>query len=167
MIRTFIPFPLIAALVFLSPACSENNTGVPMQNNAKTDVELLRKFIELPKAPLSVKWQTGDMVTAQNQSTLGPKDWGLVAILEFKSDDITELAAASGVIENKKTVALPETFMWDWVKPALGVHSEKVNHYYPLEGTARKADVFSRSPLLNGYWVQLQGNTILLYLYTR
>lgn len=164
----FIPFLLIVILTILSPACSENNTGVPMQNNFKTDVALLKKLIELPKEPLTVKWQTGDTVTPQSQSLApGPTDWGLIAIIEFKSNDLAELVSSTAAVTNKKAAILPENLMWDWVKQALGTSSKKADKYYTLDGTPRNVDIFSRSPLLHGYWIQLEDNSILLYLETQ
>ena len=166
--RQFNLFLVIAALAFLSPACSKNNTDVPMQNNIKTDVELLRKFIQLPKEPLTVKWQTEDAVPLKSQFLApGPTDWNLVAILEFKPNDLAELTASTDVIDNKEAAVLLENFMRDWVEQALGAGSKKVNKHYSFDGTVRNADIFAREPLLHGYWVQLQDNTILLLLHTK
>ena len=53
------------------------------------------------------------------------------------------------------------------IEQVLDAKSKKINNYYQIDGAARNADIFVRTPLLNGYWVEFKENTILLYLYTR
>jgi len=163
----FFNFFFIVTLIWISQGCNENNNDVQMHNDANTDVKQLRKFIQLPKEPVTVKWQSGDVVATSDQSVPGPKDWGLVAVLEFKPNDISELIVLSNVKEQSRAASLPENFMWDWVEQVLDAKSKKINNFYKIDGAARNADIFVRTPLLNGYWVEFKENTILLYLYTR
>lgn len=155
------------AVIFLSLlifGCAEKEHGEQMKTEPKTDIVALSRFIQLPIQPVSVLWQTADITN--NTNSPGPKDWALLALVEFKQDELVALHNKVG--QHKGPVQIPTSQFHGWLPDDIKdkFSMDENNLFYSTSMEAKEAEAFALSPLLNGFYVQVNENRILLYLYT-
>jgi len=155
----------ITSLILLILSCSDNNNGKSMLT-ANTDIDTLVKFINLPKTPIKATWETGDIIKG-NSTVPGPKDWALIALLEFDKNDVTEFIKQS-TSNTSKTANIPKSHFSSWLPVEISskFSIDSSGGYYQSSSTTHDATLFSKSPLLNGFYIQLNETELLLYLYS-
>jgi len=155
----------ITSLILLILSCSDNNNG-KMMPIANTDIDTLQKFINLPKTPIKATWETGDIVKG-NSNVPGPKDWALIALLEFDKNDIIEIIKQS-TTNASKTANIPKSHFSTWLPDEISSQFsiDSSGGYYQSSSATHDASLFSKSPLLNGFYIPVNETDLLLYLYS-
>jgi len=114
---------------------------------AKTDVEQLAAFINLPYKPLAARWETIERE--------GGRDWSLAALLTLAPADARALVASSPRLGGNVRGAREHLLGWfppairDAYKDALASDAEAV----PVRATRLEATAFfapAKSPLVHG-----------------
>ena len=133
----------------------------------QSDINLLRRFITLPVSPHQAIWQTKEMVVSQPRS-FGPVDWMLCALLSF------EKIPYQKILEQSPPASLDHPIFWN-AEQILEWFPETIKKKLSLEEgkyrwdtqDIREAKVFTRSPLLHGYFIPLsESSQVFLFLYT-
>jgi len=136
-----------------------------VHSTAKTDIDQLAKFINLPSQPVAVSWSTADIGLA-NERSPGPDDWGLVALLEFEKDDLLKMINASAPSNNHQ---IPKEMLVPWLIALEKKHFDKTSddQFLQFTGKTYSAEVFAKSPLINGSAFIIGDTKVLVYMYTK
>lgn len=155
---------VVAAIALSGIACQQEKAPAPTIMH--TDIQELSKFIQLPAAPLSAKWIRS---SPQVRGPIGPNDFVIVALLEFKPEDIAQIAAKSDAPPDSEPMALRDSELTlffsaresaNWERPSKG--------FTVTPGKVFGPAVFAKAPYLQGKIAILEGrpNQVLVTLYT-
>lgn len=133
-------FALVLFLLLLG--CDQNNYNAPMKTEARTDILSLSKFIQLPIQPVSAQWQTADIIKSATRAP-GPRDWGLIAMLEFNKDDLATLVSKAEQHEGPAQIPASQFHAWlpDRVKDKFKL--DEGGQFYSTATAAKDAVAFS------------------------
>jgi hypothetical protein len=133
-------------------SCDERSKSLPgaaphVAGVTSADAKLLRRYINLPREPLSMKWQTRDL----------PRhgDWSLCVLFRFSRPDLDAIIAASSKLPGPP--AIPADLLNIWFPAQLRdryAHARRDARGVLLEDAMlRTPDPFvvgDRSPLVHG-----------------
>lgn len=156
-------------LVFVLPfillvGCDELSVPEETEQVFKsTDLELLPKFISLPRQPLSAKWEVVEIQGRDNGT--------LTALLEFTANDKRYVLQHSQAFDLQLNIRLDAGFYDAWLPAAAkaGVTVRQQEERYELLGLVpMQANLFTNaalSPYVNGQIAPLANGFILVFLY--
>lgn len=140
------------------------------QSNApgpSTDIEALRKYINLPRRPVSVVWRAAARGGAAGSEVPGPTDTYIMAVLTFTPEDMEELIAEAARHERPRFSATVEDV--GWLPPDVRKYASKEpgEDSFTLQGQMYDPAAFVKPPLMGGYILRV-GSTphLFIYLYT-
>lgn len=148
---------LVVALLLTGATVAGCTKGQSTQRitTMKTDVDELSRFIAFPFPPKAAWWRTADR---GDSGALGPSDWELMAVLQFAPEDIESIIGKSGLQKSDP----PEKIIAS--SPGM---SELLKNHGPLEDRLYGAELFARSPLIDGFVVRIKGtDKLFIYLAT-
>lgn len=163
-------YKYVISILFLLSAfgCNYSDTEEKMSTTSsqpQTELATLERLINLPVKPVAVKWQVNNVVAGQSTAP-GPNDWGVIALINFKEDDLQTLTTkpspttAAGVPAN---AALP--WLAEIIKSKFKL--DETGKFYISQVTTLDAEQFYKSPLLSGAAFLVSENEILVYLQTQ
>lgn len=165
MTTIFKVFILFTTLLFLTK-CSDKKTKADNDNNIVSfsrNIDTLKTLIDLEKySPVNVMWKISYPAGNSNERSMipGPNDYILEAFIQFDrktADQIREDYKIKSV--SYKEIAVNE-YWFDWLP------KDKILKDVNSSSQLYEADFFKKAPLLNGHYVFLSVNTILIRLYT-
>lgn len=118
----------------------------------KTDAAELSKFIALPFPPKAVWWRTAER---EGSGSMGPTDWELMAVLQFSPQGIESIISRTKIIQSDS----PEKI----VAGSPGM-IEMLKGHGSVGERLYSAELFAKSPLLEGFIAQIKG-TDKLFIY--
>jgi hypothetical protein len=130
----------------------------------KHDLATLSKFIQEPVKISAASWGTAQL---GRSGGLGPSDWALEAVLKISREDLQFLISSSNTLPAGENPSLDRRFVSNWFPEELRsrlVGDDKT--YFRFNVPGYKADLFAKSPLLNGYFVPISEEQIFLFLHT-
>jgi len=142
-------FALLAGLACVS--CTKNQSTQRI-STMKTDAAELSKFVALPFPPKAVWWRTTER---EGSGAMGPSDWELMAVVQFSPQYIESIISRSKSLKSDS----PE-------KIVAGSHGmiEMLKGHGSVGERLYSAELFAKSPLLEGFVVQIKG-TDKLFVY--
>lgn len=134
----------------------------------QSDVNTLHKFITLSVSPRQATWQIKEVKPSQQES-FGPTDWMLFALLTFEKSNFQKILEQSPPISSDHPIFWNAEDILEWFPAILKKNLSLENGLYRWRTQdIREAKVFTRSPLLQGYFIPLsEYSQIFLFLYTR
>lgn len=159
-------FLLFTVLLFATKCSDKTNKAVDNNNSDITfsrNIDTLKTLIDLEKySPVNVMWKISYPGGDPHKRSMvpGPNDYILEAFIQFDRKTADQLKDDYKIKSvSYKEIAVKE-YWFDWLPKDLLL--KDVNSSSQLF----EADFFKRSPLLNGHYVFLSVNTILIRLYT-
>jgi len=155
---------LVCALLFfsfgiLTSGCSDNSTTTEQMNAMNTDINELKRLIQLPGDVKGCEWQTGKVASHGG-------DWWVAAVLEVASEDAAKFLSGPGTKELFETplgMTLTSTFAalnsFPEAQPTQSKQISLVTETYGVEP-------YAKSPLLNGKAIRLSDQQVLVVLWT-
>lgn len=128
-----------------------------------TDIEALRKYINLPRRPVSAVWRAGVQGGEGSLDVPGPTDWYLTAVLTFSPKDMEEIVAEASRRERPRfRIAVKEI---DWFPDEAKKYASKEEGAddFKLEGQLYDPSAFVKPPLMGGYLLRI-GETTHLFV---
>ncbi len=143
------------------------NSNTDFNNTPQSEVETLSKLINLPFHPTQVIWQVRE-VTSNQPESFGPTDWALLALLTFEKTHFQKILEQSPEQVNpEQSVFWKAEYIFDWFPPQLKEKLVLAGEKYRWSIHTRTAQIFAKSPLLQGYFVPLADHfQVFLFLYT-
>jgi hypothetical protein len=131
----------------------------------KTDVELLKRFINLPYAPTAVQWTTVEQP--------GRDDWSLYALIALTPDDTAALMKSAERLGGGRP-SVQKRYFEQWFPAAVRFEvkagSEDPYGHIPVEATRIEAAMFiapEKSPAIHGQATVFEKqNLVFLGLFT-
>jgi hypothetical protein len=157
--RRWVDAPLLLILVLLMLGCNRNSTNGEQVNTMNSDLNGLKKLIQLPGDVKRCEWQTGSLASHGG-------DWWLAAVLEVEIQDIPGFLQGTGAKEVFETApGLNLTSSFAELKSLAGARPTQQNQ---LRFTTETFGVepYMKSPLLNGKAIRLSTNQIFVVLWT-
>ncbi len=154
-------FALVAMAVCL--ACQNEKIEAPA---LKTDIPELSKLIKLPATPVSAKWMLSSPAPG---GRIGPKDFTVVAMLEFSAEGMAQVVAQSNPAPDNEPLALKDAELPQFFSAAEAKTWERPSPgFVVVPGKTYGPAAFAKSPYLQGKIAVLDGrpNFVLLTLYT-
>ncbi|BAP57517.1 hypothetical protein THII_3220 [Thioploca ingrica] len=160
-----VPTLWLTMMLFFSS--NEARSNSEFNNTPSTEVETLGKLINLPFHPTQVIWQVKEMTSNQPES-FGPKDWMLFALLTFEETHFRKILEQSPEQLNpEQSVFWNAEYIFAWFPPTLKEKLVLEGEKYRWSIHTRTAKIFTKSPLLQGYFVPLGDHfQVFLFLYT-
>lgn len=150
---------VVLPAIICAAGCTDNSGRTVEETKLNTDLEGLKRLINLPGGVKSCEWQTG-------QRAAHGGDWWVAAVLDIDSEKIADFLQGPGVKEVFETPpglelvssfaalkSLPEVQLLEPVGIRLLIDTFSVTPY-------------ANSPLLNGKAVGLSPSQILVVLWT-
>ena len=163
-------YKYVASMLFLLSAfgCSQDNTGEKMSTNSsqpQTEIATLERLINFPVKPVTVKWQVNNVVVGQSTAP-GPSDWGVVALINVKEEDLKILTAKTSP---NTAASMPANAVQPWLAEIIKskFKLDETGKFYTSQVATLNAEQFFKSPLLSGAAFVVSGNEILVYLQTQ
>ncbi len=137
-----------------------------MEPTYETDLAKLEKFIRLAEKPRSVRWQIFDKTTVDTGG-IGPKDWGLVAVLEYDETTAQALQSQAAQSPMQRELYVNADFVRDWFPDSVrqSFVKDANSDYLKLTLPRYEPAAFAKSPLSDGY-VAFSDKAVLLALHT-
>lgn len=162
-----ILFLIILSIFFVS-CTPQTKESVPQKDTSmtsSTNVKDLEKFVTLPYAPVTAEWQIIEM--GISTIDIGPKDWGIIAVLEFDPTIVEKIVASISQEEIQRDLFVNQEFPPTWLPSEISNKFVKVEKQNMLMLTTPhySAKIFYKSPLNQGYVFQT-GNFVFIYIHT-
>jgi hypothetical protein len=148
-----------------APGLTTKEAGAKEQKIANTDIKTLVRFINLPREPRSVRWET--------ETQPGGNDWTLTALLAFEESDVQEILRSSEKLGGTAHVAADHLRSWFPASirdkyPAASAPNAPLT--IPVDGTRLTPQAFiapAKSPLLHGHAIVFEKeNLVYIHLFT-
>lgn len=154
----------LIGLAFLTLFSECDHRGAEERKEMSTDVAKLSRFINLPKQPEEVRWET---VERGASGGMGSNDWVLIAVMRFSQKDIDGIISELSGSESE-AATLDKSMVFDWYPPELReILTAEAGGGRRIKGKVYDPAPFAKSPLMNGYAVRIgTTNQLFLYLYT-
>jgi len=133
-------------------------------SSPQIEVSALSRLINLPVQPLAVKWQVSNVIP-KHSTELGPNDWGVVALLELKKEDIEKLTANTSSTPASLPAYLVQAWLVNIVQSKFTL--DPTGKFYTPQVAILDAEQFQKSPLLSGAAFVISEHEILVYLQTQ
>lgn len=154
---------LIATIFLFGCADEKPNSNISDNNNYIRSIDSLKKYINLEKyKPINVMWKITKQGESNNSREIvpGPTDYILEAFIQFDRQTADRLKNdyKHDVLNNE--VFSTNNFWFKWLPNDMLI-KEKLD-----SSRVFNINPFAKSPLLNGEYVFISVNAILLCLYT-
>ncbi|MDP2386221.1 MAG: hypothetical protein Q8M29_07605 [Bacteroidota bacterium] len=148
----------------LGNCANEKHHSPESVNSFSRNIDTLKNYIDLKKyKPVNVMWKETRFDTKNSGRTIipGPTDYKLEAYLQFDRSTADKLKNDYNVNSDSNNVISIDELWFGWL-PKDMLHKDKLD-----SSKIDNADPFYKSPLLNGSYVFINANTILIELYTK
>lgn len=142
---------------------SETNQKSDPQTIISTDIDALKTIINLHNyQPQHVEWKYWTLGNQSNErmSVPGPTDYALEAKLVFDSETIERIKKDYLSLSTQAKTLSKDSFRFDWITKTDSEQIENSNL------VVYDAFLFHKDALINGKFIILDEQSILLYLYT-
>ena len=136
-----------------------------VQRHYETDQAKLQKLIQLGAAPSSVRWQTFEK--GANHDGLGPRDWGLIAVLEYDEATMQRIRGQVTAKQIDQDLQVGADLAQSWFPDEIRSSFISVpdSNNLMLNKPRYEPTLFMKPPLQHGYCF-ISGNWLFLYLQT-
>ncbi len=153
----------ICLLLVKTTGCQRSSTQGGAHESIREDIYELRRIINVPFEPTSVKWQLIELGKYDSR-TPGLSDSKVLAILEYNVSDLRLLIEEDEKAINQD-IYLEKNFLESWFPDEIKNSFFFEDGYLRIKSRAYNADLFSRYPYSDGFFF-MHKNLVFVWLQT-